>query len=600
MKRFSKIFLSVLFLFVFNISVLAKTYYVDNTSTGANTGTSWTDAWQGFAAINWSLVGPGDTIYISGGTTEKTYNEQLFIEISGTEGNPITIKVGQDIGHNGNAIITNAGSYGGLFIMAPYITIDGNVNGERRITIQNCTTTGVLVYGANTHNINLTYLNVLHNGDEAEEHGIRIGEVEYIKPLVEISHCLIDDNWQDQLSGSGIQFAPGFGYVSVHDNIISNLNDDGFECSLGGVDFYNNEMFGKSYDGGEGHPDGLQFYNGYYKIYNNKFHDVTSGNAYIYIEVGTASLSFQWENIYIYNNLIYDTEINTASPPMRGMDCGFGVNPPSERSISNFVIANNVFVNMPLHALLAGFGAPDINNVIIANNIVQNCHTSGGESGVAFGIYDFADSIAGNAGSGAQIIFDHNIINRGNNGSPYIMYDEHWATQEELVTDYTINIHGINTDPLLDSNYHPASESSPVVNSGMNLGAYFTTDLAGVSRPQGSGWDIGAYEYVDLTGMKERMNTPSVFSLYQNYPNPFNPSTKIIFFVTTKSNIKLVIYDLLGRQIRTLVDRIVAAGPQSVSWDGRDTQGKTVSSGVYFYSVEHSGQRITKQMVLIK
>jgi hypothetical protein len=95
-------------------------------------------------------------------------------------------------------------------------------------------------------------------------------------------------------------------------------------------------------------------------------------------------------------------------------------------------------------------------------------------------------------------------------------------------------------------------------------------------------------------------NVPSQFYTYQNYPNPFNPSTKIDFFVATKENIKLVIFDLLGRQIRTLVDGMVAAGPQSVSWDGRDTQGKTVSSGVYFYSIEHRGQRITKRMVVIK
>jgi hypothetical protein len=95
-------------------------------------------------------------------------------------------------------------------------------------------------------------------------------------------------------------------------------------------------------------------------------------------------------------------------------------------------------------------------------------------------------------------------------------------------------------------------------------------------------------------------NVPSQFYINQNYPNPFNPSTKIDFFVATKENIKLVIFDLLGRQIRTLVDGIVAAGPQSVSWDGRDTQGKTVSSGVYFYSLKFGTQSITKRMVLRK
>jgi flagellar hook assembly protein FlgD len=60
------------------------------------------------------------------------------------------------------------------------------------------------------------------------------------------------------------------------------------------------------------------------------------------------------------------------------------------------------------------------------------------------------------------------------------------------------------------------------------------------------------------------------------------------------------VYDILGREIVTLVHEQKPAGTYNVFWDGRDTQGKTVSSGVYFYSVEHSGQRIAKQMVLIK
>jgi flagellar hook assembly protein FlgD len=109
---------------------------------------------------------------------------------------------------------------------------------------------------------------------------------------------------------------------------------------------------------------------------------------------------------------------------------------------------------------------------------------------------------------------------------------------------------------------------------------------------------LGAFSSLAITVVSPSI--PREFTVSQNYPNPFNPSTKIDFFVAAKDNIKLVIYDLLGRQIRTLVDGIVAAGPQSVSWDGRDTQGTTVSSGVYFYCVEHRSQRLAKQMMLIK
>jgi flagellar hook assembly protein FlgD len=96
-------------------------------------------------------------------------------------------------------------------------------------------------------------------------------------------------------------------------------------------------------------------------------------------------------------------------------------------------------------------------------------------------------------------------------------------------------------------------------------------------------------------------NVPSQFYIYQNYPNPFNPYTKIDFFVATRGNIQLVIFDMLGRQIRTLVDGIVEAGLQTVSWDGRDTQGKTVSSGVYFYQLKRRPDFTnTQKMILLK
>jgi hypothetical protein len=96
-----------------------------------------------------------------------------------------------------------------------------------------------------------------------------------------------------------------------------------------------------------------------------------------------------------------------------------------------------------------------------------------------------------------------------------------------------------------------------------------------------SGYGIHLYRLSSLMGVEPTV--PKEFAVSQNYPNPFNPSTKIDFYVAAKENIKLSIYDVLGRHILTLVDGIVTAGPQRVFWDGRDTQGKTVSSGIYFF-----------------
>ena len=99
-------YLSVFFLF-FSFSVNATNHYVDkNATSGGNNGTSWANAWESFAAINWGSIEPGDIIYISGGSDSKVYYEQLYVgNVQGTAANPITIKNSYDAGHNGRVII---------------------------------------------------------------------------------------------------------------------------------------------------------------------------------------------------------------------------------------------------------------------------------------------------------------------------------------------------------------------------------------------------------------------------------------------------------------------------------------------------------------
>jgi chitodextrinase len=94
---------------------------------------------------------------------------------------------------------------------------------------------------------------------------------------------------------------------------------------------------------------------------------------------------------------------------------------------------------------------------------------------------------------------------------------------------------------------------------------------------------------------------PDGFSLLQNYPNPFNPSTTIKYYVPYASHVKIIIYDLLGRQIRTLFNDFVVAGIQSIEWDGTNSYGKRVSSGVYFYQLKaESGFTKTQKLVLLR
>lgn len=95
---------------------------------------------------------------------------------------------------------------------------------------------------------------------------------------------------------------------------------------------------------------------------------------------------------------------------------------------------------------------------------------------------------------------------------------------------------------------------------------------------------------------------PEQFRLYPNYPNPFNPETTISYDVPATGNsiVTLKVFDLMGRQIKTLVHEPHAAGFYQVRWDARDNAGNSVSSGVYFYRLEAQKFSTTKKMLLIR
>ena len=93
---------------------------------------------------------------------------------------------------------------------------------------------------------------------------------------------------------------------------------------------------------------------------------------------------------------------------------------------------------------------------------------------------------------------------------------------------------------------------------------------------------------------------PSSFVLDQNYPNPFNPETKITFTLPEDSNTSLVVYDLLGTEIKTLINNVRQAGAHTISWNGADNEGNLVSGGVYLYRIKSGKFTLTKKMLFLK
>jgi len=93
---------------------------------------------------------------------------------------------------------------------------------------------------------------------------------------------------------------------------------------------------------------------------------------------------------------------------------------------------------------------------------------------------------------------------------------------------------------------------------------------------------------------------PDEFALHQNYPNPFNPVTTIQYDLPQESHVNLVIYDLLGREVKTLLNNKEKAGYQSIRWNGRNNYGQKVSAGMYFYKFETSQYVKVNKMILLK
>ena len=162
-----------------------------------------------------------------------------------------------------------------------------------------------------------------------------------------------------------------------------------------------------------------------------------------------------------------------------------------------------------------------------------------------------------------------------------------------------------------------------------NGGVYFTTNIGLNWLPKNDGFPynaptvlsfliannylfIGTDEYSiwrrplsDFIGIKNiSSEIPSSFSLSQNYPNPFNPSTKIKFEILggqlTTSNVQLIIYDILGKEIATLVNEKLSPGTYEVPFSINQLPNNQLPSGLYFYTLTAGDYKATKRMILIK
>ena len=93
---------------------------------------------------------------------------------------------------------------------------------------------------------------------------------------------------------------------------------------------------------------------------------------------------------------------------------------------------------------------------------------------------------------------------------------------------------------------------------------------------------------------------PAGYRMDQNFPNPFNPITKIDYNLKESGNVNVKVFDVLGKNVKTLVQDFQNLGQHSVYWDATNHVGEPVTAGMYFYTIESKNFKQTKKMILLK
>jgi len=112
---------------------------------------------------------------------------------------------------------------------------------------------------------------------------------------------------------------------------------------------------------------------------------------------------------------------------------------------------------------------------------------------------------------------------------------------------------------------------------------------------------LGYYKVATITGIsKDKYVLPTKFALNQNYPNPFNPSTTISYDIPQTGKVVLKIYNILGQEVKTLLNNVVTPGRYQMTWNGDNNFGRKLASGIYLYQMIYNKQQVVKKMVLLK
>jgi outer membrane protein assembly factor BamB len=167
------------------------------------------------------------------------------------------------------------------------------------------------------------------------------------------------------------------------------------------------------------------------------------------------------------------------------------------------------------------------------------------------------------------------------------------STYHPVVANNTVFVSSRRSIYAIDLSSHELVWDYPVSgNLSISDGCLYVSSDAGY---------VYAFESV-VTAVEENhlQSFDAQLVLQPNYPNPFNPSTTISYDLPTNSHVEVTIINVLGQEICTLADEAQRAGSHEMVWDGKDNQGRAVSSGVYFYRVQSDAFTQTRKMTLVR
>ena len=181
------------------------------------------------------------------------------------------------------------------------------------------------------------------------------------------------------------------------------------------------------------------------------------------------------------------------------------------------------------------------------------------------------------------------MIERDRNNNVYVL-----CFTNNFLGGYWLTKYSANGDSIWTFKYNsPYFSYFPKAFLLMNEDKIYIT---GKAYGTNTGYDITTLEIIQTTGMVSNENViPEKYSLGQNYPNPFNPRTVVSFSLPVDSKVSIKVYDVMGREVQTLVNERMQAGRYEVSFDGSG-----MTSGVYFFRMKAGNFKETRRMILIK